>query len=209
MNQTKNTILAIFTAVMIALMGVSAHHSHAGSHEAAQENLSGKHVAFLVGEGFHDGETYMPMAYLANRGAKVTVIGVEAGEVSAYNSEITAFVQKSVTDVNVEDFDAMVIPGGQSPDWLRQHEAVVEFAKNFFESGKLTAAICHGPQVLVAAGVLEDRAATCFPGIADELKEAGVDYEDVPVKRDGNLITSRIPDDIPVFSKTIEEALME
>lgn len=209
MNQTKNTILAIFTAVMIALMGVSAHHSHAGSHEAAQENLSGIHVAFLVGEGFHDGETYMPMAYLANRGAKVTVIGVEAGEVSAYNSEITAFVQKSVTDVNVEDFDAMVIPGGQSPDWLRQHEAVVEFAKNFFESGKLTAAICHGPQVLVAAGVLEDRAATCFPGIADELKEAGVDYEDVPVKRDGNLITSRIPDDIPVFSKTIEEALME
>ena len=209
MRQIRNTTLAIFAAFMIALVGISAPHTHAGSHEADQKNLSGKHVAFLVGEGFHDGETYIPMAYLVNRGAKATLIGVEPGEVSAYNSDITALVQKSVTHVSVEDFDAMVIPGGKSPDWLRQHEAVVGFARKFFESGKTTAAICHGPQVLVAAGVLKGRAATCFSDIADELKEAGADYEDVPVKRDGNLITSRIPDDIPVFSKTIEKALME
>ncbi len=109
----------------------------------------------------------------------------------------------------MDDFHAMVIPGGHSPNWLRQHEAVVDFARAFYASGKPTAAICHGPQVLITAGVLDGVDATCFPGMSDELKESGANYQDVPVLRDGNLITSRIPDDIPAFSEAIKQALLE
>lgn len=86
---------------------------------------------------------------------------------------------------------------------------MVQFTKEFFETGKPIAAICHGPQVLVTAGVLDGKKSTCFPGMSDELKEAGAAYHDQPVVRDGNLITSRIPDDIPLFSKTLEAALLE
>ncbi len=171
--------------------------------------LQGKHVAFLVGEGFHDGETFIPMAHLINRGAKVTVIGVEPAVHTAYNSAITAHIHRSVDEVSVEDFDALVIPGGRSPNWLRAHTAVVDFTRDFFESGRVVAAICHGPQVLVTAGVLDDIKATSFPRMSDELKAAGVVYIDGPVVIDKNLITSRIPDDIPEFVKAIEEALLD
>ncbi len=196
---TVTTILVAATA----LFAISA--VQAGQHGGLGE----KHVAVLVGEGFHDGETLMPMAYLVNRGVKVTVVGVEPAEHTAYNSEITAAVHKSVADVSVDDFDALVIPGGRSPDWLRQHDAVVAFARDFYKSGKPVAAICHGPQVLITAGVLDGVKATCFPGMSDELKESGADYEDKAVLRDGNLITSRIPDDIPMFSEAIKKALLE
>ena len=179
----------------------------AGSVAAAP--LQGKHVAILVGEGFHDGETFMPMAHLVNRGAQVTVIGVAPAEHTAYNSDITAHVHRSVNDVSADDFDALVIPGGRSPNWLRQHDAVVQFAKAFFETGKPVAAICHGPQVLITAGVLEGVQATCFPRMSDELKDAGAAYEDKAVVRDRNLITSRIPDDIPQFNQALEQALLE
>ena len=189
----------------IALFAAPAFADHHG--ETA--DLSGKHVVFLVGENVHDMETLAPMAYLVNRGASITVVGVEPGVVDAYNSDITIRVEKSVDDVSVDDFDAMVIPGGQSPEFLRQHENVVQFAADFVNSGKVTAAICHGPQVLITAGVLEGRAATCFSAVQGELEEAGAHYQDVPVLRDGNIITSRIPDDIPVFCQTIEEAMVE
>ncbi len=208
MHPIGNRIFKVFAMVVIALAGISVT-VQAASHEEASNDLDGKHVAFLVCEGFHDGETYMPMAYLVNRGAKVTVIGIEPGEVTAYNSDITAVVQKSVTDVSVDDFDAIVIPGGESPANLRENEDVVDFTREFFESGKPTAAICHGPQVLITAGVLEGRQATGFGEISDELEDAGVNYQDVEVLEDDNLITSRNPDDIAIFSETIAEALME
>lgn len=196
----KLTTGLVVLATLFALSAVQAEKLNV---------LAGKHVAVLVGEGFHDGETLMPMAYLINRGAQVTVIGVAPGIHKAYNSDITAEVHKAVGDVSVDDFDALIIPGGHSPDWLRQHEAIVSFARDFFTSGKPVAAICHGPQVLITAGVLEEVDATCFPGMSDELKESGANYQDVPVLRDGNLITSRIPDDIPVFSEAIKKALLE
>ncbi|TVS12975.1 MAG: type 1 glutamine amidotransferase [Wenzhouxiangella sp.] len=198
--------MVIAAGVLLAV----ATGSHADEAEGRQHTvLSGKHVAFLVGEGFHDGETFMPMAYLVNRGATVSVIGVEPAVVTAYNSEMTAVVDKSVGDVDVADFDALVIPGGQSPDWLRQHDEVITFARAFFEADKPIASICHGPQVLITAGVLEGRTVTCFADVADEVTEAGAHYVDEPMVRDGNLITSRIPDDIPQFSAAIAAALTE
>lgn len=201
---------AIAIAMTATLFLAALNGSHADEVESrAHTDLGGKHVAFLVGEGFHDGEFMMPMAYLINRGATATVIGIAPGVVTPYNSEMTAVVETSVTDVQVADFDALVIPGGHSPDWLRQHEEVVTLVREFFEADKPIAAICHGPQLLIAAGVLQGRDVACYADVADEVTRAGARYVDEAVVRDGNLVTSRIPDDIPQFSAAIAEALIE
>jgi len=171
--------------------------------------LKGMRVAVLTGEGLHDMETLAPMAYLSNRGAKVTVIGIERGVVDAYNSDIKVRIERSVDEVEVGDFDALVLPGGQAPDNIRQHEGVVRFAGDFFRTGKPVAAICHGPQVLVTAGVLDGFETTCISSIADEVEDAGARYKDEEVVRDRNLITSRLPDDIPAFVAMIEEVMVE
>jgi protease I len=188
----------------VALVLAAAPAARADEHDAP---LAGKHVALLVGEGVHDAETLVPLGYLVNRGAKVTVVGPVAGVVKAYNSDIRVHVEKTVGQVSAADFDALVIPGGRSPANVRQHEAVLDFVRAVAKAGKPIAAICHGPQVLVTAGLLDGRKATCFAGIAGELREAGAEYSDVPLMRDGNIITSRIPQDLPAFTAAIEEAL--
>ncbi len=165
-------------------------------------------IAVLVDEGFHDGEAYMPIGYLTNRGVQVTVIGPEIGLVSAYNSDFTIMIQRTVDEVGVDDFDALILPGGQAPARLREHETVVAFARDFFESGKVVAAICHGPQVLITAGVMEGMNATGFSGIQEELEEAGVNYMDESVVIHDNLITSRTPPDLYDFSKAIEQSVL-
>ncbi|TVQ71025.1 MAG: type 1 glutamine amidotransferase [Balneolaceae bacterium] len=170
--------------------------------------LQGKNVAFLITEGFHDGETLFPMGYLINHGANVTVIGVAPGEYTAYNSDVTAVVTRSVNEVSPADFDALVIPGGHSPANLREHEDVISFVRAFVEAGKPTAAICHGPQVLVTAGVIEGRTLTGVGGIEDEITGAGATFEDVEVMVDGNIITSRTPPDLPAFSRQIAQSLL-
>lgn len=171
--------------------------------------LLGQRVAVMVGEGLHDMETLAPIAYLTNRGARVTVIGIEPGLVKAYNSDIKIRVEQAVSRVNPQQFDALVLPGGQGPAKLREDDGAVRFARAFFESGKPVAAICHGPQVLVTAGVLEGKSATCIAAISSELEEAGANYDDKPVIVDGNLITSRLPEDIPAFVKALEEQMID
>lgn len=186
-------------------------HAELGADElhAGTRDLTGKSVAVLVGEGVHDGETLFPIGFLENRGAQVTVLGTGAGEVKAYNSDTWIKVKMSVDDADIEQFDAIIIPGGRSPSYLREHENVVEFARRGVEMQKVTAAICHGPQLLIAAGVLQNRYATAFPNVKEELEDAGARYEDVPMMRDGNIITSRIPDDLPDFMRAVEKALLE
>ncbi len=166
------------------------------------------HVAVLTGEGFHDGEAFMPIGYLVNRGAIVTVIGPETGLVTAYNSDFTIQIEKTVDEVAVDDFDALILPGGQAPSALREHESVVNFARDFFDSGKTVAAICHGPQVLITAGVMDGLNATGFGGIREEMEEAGVNFQDESVVIHDNLITSRTPPDLYDFSLAIEQAIM-
>ena len=196
-----------FVLTLTALLGMVAH-LNVWAHEH-HPPLEGKRVAIMVAEGFQDAEALVPMAYLINRGAQATVIGLEPGEVKAYNTDITAMIEKPVAEVDVDDFDALVIPGGHAPGVLRQNEEAVELARRFVEAGKITAAICHGPQVLVTAGVLEGRQVTCIGGIRSEVTEAGATFQDVPMMRDGNVITSRNPGDLPDFSRAIAEALME
>ncbi len=179
-------------------------------HEVREQLAVGEplNIAVLVDEGFHDGEAYMPIGYLSNRGAELTVIGPERGLVTAYNSDFTILIQQAVHEVSVDDFDALILPGGQAPASLREREEVVEFARDFFETGRVVAAICHGPQVLITAGVMHGKNATGFGGIQEELEDAGVNYHDESVVIDGNLITSRTPPDLYDFALAIEQAVL-
>ena len=158
-------------------------------------------VAVLLTEGFQDAEAYMPIGYLENKDMDITVIGPETGRVKAYNSDFEIVVQKTVNEVSVDEFDALILPGGKAPAVLREDPTVVEFAKTFYNSGKPVAAICHGPQVLATAGVLHEVTTTGVGSIREELEEAGANYVDEALVVDGNLITSRVPGDLPVFSK--------
>ncbi len=166
-------------------------------------------VAVLTAEGFHDGETLFPLGYLKTRGAEVSVIGIDREEVKAYNSDVTVFIEKTVYEVSAAEFDAVVIPGGRAPAVLRENERVLEFVRESHEAGKILACICHGPQVMASAGILDGKAATCVSGISEELEEAGALYRDEQLVRDGNIITSRVPADIPAFSRAIGDALFE
>ena len=167
------------------------------------------HVAILVAEGFHDGEAYMPYGYLTNQGYSVTVIGPETGPVTAYNSDFTINIQTTVEKVSPGDFDAIIIPGGRAPAVLSGYPEIVNFVREFFEDDGILAAICHGPQLLAAADVLRGKTVTCVAGISDEMEAAGAEYVDEELVIDENLITSRVPRDLAVFSSAISEALAE
>jgi protease I len=170
--------------------------------------LSSKRVAMLVEDGFEDRELTGPLEALREAGATVTIVGPTAGAAftgkrgeAVVTSELTAGMAR------MKDFDALVIPGGHAPDKMRMRHAMVDLAREAMETGKLVAAICHGPQLLISAGALRGRTLTCWPSIAIDVKNAGGLYVDKPVVEDGNLITSRKPDDVPVFSDAIIRAL--
>lgn len=177
--------------------------------QSATEPVNRPRVAVLLTEGFQDAEAYMPIGYLENKEMDVTVIGPATGRVKAYNSDFEIVVQKAVAEVEVDQFDALILPGGKAPAVLREDPAVVAFAKAFYNSGKPVGAICHGPQVLATAGVLQDVTATAVGAIKEELESAGANYVDEALVIDGNLITSRVPGDLPLFSQALEKAINE
>jgi protease I len=138
----------------------------------------------------------------------VTIAGPTAG--AEYRGKRGAAVVKadvSAGSVRVTDIDALIIPGGHAPDKMRMRHAMVDLAREAMAAGKPVAAICHGPQLLISANALRGRTLTCWPSIAIDVKNAGGLYVDKPVAEDGNLITSRKPDDVPVFSEAILRAL--
>lgn len=170
--------------------------------------LADTRVAILIAEGFHSGETLEPKRFLEVRGAAVTLLGPDVGPVTAYDDEdVTRTIEIAVEDADPEDYDALILPGGHAPGVLREHEPAVEFAREFLLSGKPVAAICHGAQTLITANVVEGRTLTGVQGIADEIREAGGEYVDMEVMVDENLITSRLPGDIPAFNEAILDAL--
>ncbi|MFA6636406.1 MAG: DJ-1/PfpI/YhbO family deglycase/protease [Candidatus Omnitrophota bacterium] len=199
-----------FEVIGIVVAGLIVFGSYVlHAEEYVPSDLKGKNVAVLVGEGFQDAETLFPIGFLVNRGSEVTTIGVEKGYVKAYNSDTWVRVEMSAAEADADDYDAIVIPGGSSPAYLREHDSVVNFLKKGAQGGKVIAAICHGPQLLITAGMLEGKNVTSYPSVAEELYTAGANYDDVPVMRDGKIITSRVPDDLPHFVRAIETALSE
>jgi len=170
--------------------------------------LSGKRVALLVEEGFEDRELTGPLDALRGAGATVTVVGPVANtEYRGKRGQAVVTSDLAAGSARMIDFDALVIPGGHAPDKMRMRHAMVDLAREAMDAGKPVAAICHGPQVLISADALRGRTLTCWPSIAIDVKNAGGLYVDKPVVEDGNLITSRKPDDVPAFSEAIIRAL--
>jgi len=170
--------------------------------------LAGKRVAILVEDAFEDYELMGPLTSLKDAGAQVVVIGPAAGaEYRGKRGEAVVKSDLAAGSAQAKDFDALVIPGGQAPEKMRMRHAMVDFTRDIVASGKPVAAICHGPQLLISINALRGRTVTCWPAIAIDVKNAGGLYVDKPVVEDGNLITSRKPDDVPVFVEAIVRAL--
>jgi len=166
--------------------------------------LAGRRIALLVEQEFEDSELTGPLDALRAAGATVVLIGPTAN--TDYKGKKLGTVVTSelaAGSAKTSDFDALVIPGGHAPDKMRMRHAMVDFTREMMAAGKPVAAICHGPQVLISANALRGRTLTCWPSIAIDVKNAGGMYVDKPVVEDGNLITSRKPDDIPFFNDAI------
>jgi protease I len=166
-----------------------------------------RRVAMLIEEDFDDRELTEPLDALRAAGAEVIVIGPFAGREFRGKHGHVVTSDMAAGKARMTDFDALVIPGGYAPDKMRMRHAMVDLARDAMAAGKPVAAICHGPQVLISANALRGRTLTCWPSIAVDVKNAGGLYVDRPVVEDGNLITSRKPDDLPQFTHAILKAL--
>jgi protease I len=184
-----------------SIIGAEAMRYHEGM------PVSGARIAILVEDLFEDTELTGPRDALAAAGARVVLVGPMAGK--AYTGKHGGIVTADVAagSVRVGDVDAVVIPGGFAPDKMRLRHAMVDLVRDCMAAGKPVAAICHGPSVLINANALKGRTLTCWPSIAVDVKNAGGRYVDRPVVEDGNLITSRKIDDIPVFTDAIVRQL--
>jgi len=162
-------------------------------------STSQKNVAILVEDLYQVLEVWYPLLRLKEEAIGVQLIGT--GSKDAYGSKegYPAKVDASIEDVDPGDFDGVIIPGGFAPDYLRRFEKIIQFVKKLNDDGKVVAAICHGGWLLVSADIVKKRKATCFFAIKDDLIAAGADYVDQEVVVDGNLITSRKPEDLPAF----------
>lgn len=173
-------------------------------------DLSNKKVAILTEEGFEQVELTSPKEALENAGATVHIISPKSGKIKAWNKTdwgIEVDVDKELSTVSPDDYDALVLPGGVlNPDKLRQNENAIAFVSAFLDEGKPVAAICHGPQVLIETGMLGGRKLTSYPSLQTDLKNAGAEWVDEEVVVDKGLVTSRTPADLDAFNrKTIEE----
>jgi protease I len=165
-------------------------------------------IACLLGQGFEDSEFRVPYDRLRNEGYQVDVIGAKAGEeLKGYKGKEKVKAEKAIDQADADDYDALLIPGGQSPDHLRVDERFVDFVKAFESSGKLIAAVCHGPQLLAAAHLVKGRTLTAWSTVQDDLQQMGANVRDEEVVRDRNWVTSRKPDDLEAFSSAIIESL--
>lgn len=190
--------------------------------------LENRRVAIIVANEFEDVELLYPFLRLSEEGAEVVIVPVERGlhpRPSVRGKPVTGrygtpiplevfgegvrYTIKRLNEINLEDFDALIFPGGFSPDALRIMPEVIEMVKRAHEKGKIIAAICHGPQVLISAGLVRDKKVTSYAAVRDDLVNAGAIFINEPAIRDGNIITGRVPDDLPEFCQMIIEALSQ
>jgi protease I len=172
------------------------------------DELRERTIAILAADGVEQVELEQPREAVQAAGAQTVLLSIDDGEIQAMNGDIdkgdTFPVDGTVSDASIGDYDALILPGGTiNPDKLRIDEAAVSFVRDFVESGKPVASICHGPWTLAEADVVQGRRITSWPSIRTDLRRAGADVVDEEVVVDGNLITSRNPDDLPAFCDTI------
>lgn len=168
--------------------------------------LQGKKIALFVADIYEDTEYWYPFYRMKEEGAKVVTIGPEAQEYSSKHG-VPAKADRSIQDVKPEDFDALIIPGGYSPDQMRRVPEMVAFVRDLHGQGKPVAAICHAGWMLASAGIVKGRRATSFFSIRDDMENAGAHWVDEEVVEDSGIITSRFPPDLPAFCRTIIQAL--
>jgi protease I len=178
------------------------------------DQLQGKQVAILAADGVERVELEQPRQAVQDAGADTTLLSIHDGEIAARNNDLedagTFSVDRLVADASVDDYDALLLPGGTvNPDQLRMNEDAVSFVREFFESGKPIGTICHGPWTLVEAGVVAGRRLTSFPSVRTDLRNAGADVVDEEVVTDEGLVSSRSPDDLPAFCAKIVEEFAE
>jgi len=171
--------------------------------------LDGARAAVLVEQLYQEMEVWYPVYRLREAGCHVTLVGPEAGKTFTSKLGYPVKSDRAARDVSAADFDALVIPGGYSPDHMRRCEPMVRLTADMAARGKVVAAICHGPWLLCSTPALKGKKATCFFSIKDDVTNAGGLYVDAEVVRDGNLITSRTPDDLPAFLQAILQAVRE
>jgi protease I len=169
--------------------------------------IKGKRVLLMVEDRYQVLELWYPLIRLREAGAETVVVGPEKGRAYKSDQGYEIAADRSIHEVRVEQYDAVVIPGGYAPDMMRRNPAMVALVKDAYHQGKVVAAICHAGWMLASAGIARGRRVTSFYSIKDDMINAGAAWVDEPVVRDGPIITSRNPDDLPFFCREIIAAL--
>ena len=170
--------------------------------------LASRRVAILATDGVEEVELVEPRRAVERAGAETRLLSLDSGEIQAMNADVHPAskhrVDETVADASVDDFDALLLPGGTTnPDHLRQNSAAVAFVRDFVRSGRPVGVICHGPWTLVEADVVRDRTLTSYPSVRTDIRNAGGTVVDEEVVVDGNLVSSRNPDDLPAFCDAV------
>lgn len=177
------------------------------------ENLKGKKVAFLVTDGFEESEFTEPKKAVERAGAIIDVVSLKSSSIKSWNNGNWGSnydVDKTIDEVSASEYNSLVLPGGViNPDLLRRNERAVQFVKDFVKQKKPVAAICHGPWMLVEAGVVDGRKVTSYASIKTDLINAGANWVDEEVVVDSGLTTSRSPEDLPAFCRKVIEEIAE
>ena len=170
-------------------------------------SLKGKRVAMLAENNYQELKLWVPYYRLKEEGAEVRIIGANGATQYESKHHYPVKVDDQADKVSAADFDAVVVPGGYAPDAMRRHEGMVRLVREAYQQGKPVAAICHAGWMLVSAGILKGKKATSFYSIKDDMTNAGAKWSDEAVVIDGNLITSRVPQDLPAFCRAIVEMM--
>jgi protease I len=177
------------------------------------QSVEGKRIAALIGDGFEESELIEPRRALEEAGAIVTIVGVDEKSRQKIRGKrgldegTSVRAEELVADVTADDFDAVLVPGGTSPDHIRMNKEVQRFVREFDAAKKPMFVICHGPQILISAQLVRGRQLTGVNSIADDIRNAGGLYRDQAVVQDSNWVTSRTPEDLPQFNRAILEKL--
>jgi len=171
--------------------------------------LEGKRIAVLAEDEYEDLELHYPLLRMREAGAQVTVIGSGSSQTYTGKHGLSITVDTTADHVQAAQFDAIIIPGGWAPDRMRRYDSMVNLVRQAQEQGKIIAAICHAGWMLASAEIVQGRTVTSVRAIRDDLRHAGAEWVDREVVRDGNIITSRVPADLPAFCREIIRALTE